>query len=113
MDYGATYVDMGVSAIKAAERASFQLQEPVVVVPMIGQNDIKEEVFTLEDAQMLASYAKDHPYVVAGLSAWSLGRDEECHKLEEGMLAVEASPRCSGVEQQPYEFSGILSEHDE
>ncbi len=113
MDYGSSYVDMGVSAIKAAERASFQLQEPVVVVPMIGQNDIKEEVFTLEDAQMLASYAKDHPYVVAGLSAWSLGRDEECHRLEEGMLAVEASPRCSGVEQEPYEFSGILSEHDE
>ena len=110
MDYGSSYVDMGVSAIQAAERASSQLQEPVVVVPMIGQNDVMQEVFTLEDAQMLASYAADHPYVVAGLSAWSLGRDRPC----DGDLGddITASPSCSGVEQEPYEFSGILSEHD-
>jgi len=110
MDYGSSYVDMGVSAIQAAERSSFQLQEAVVVVPMIGQNDIMEEVFTLEDAQMLTSYAADHPYVVVGLSAWSLGRDRPC----EGERGddITASPSCSGVAQQPYEFSGILSEHD-
>ena len=110
MDYGSSYVDMGVSAIQAAERASSQLEEPVVVVPMIGQNDIMQEVFSLEDAQMLASYAADHPYVVAGLSAWSLGRDRPCDG-ERGD-DITASPSCSGVEQEPYEFSGILSEHD-
>ncbi len=110
MDYGSSYVDMGVSAIQAAEATSEQMQEAVVVVPMIGQNDIMEEVFTLEDAQMLASYAVDHPYVVAGLSAWSLGRDRPC----EGERGddITASPMCSGVAQEPYEFSGILSEHD-
>jgi len=110
MDYGSSYIDMGVSAIQAAEATSAQLQEAVVVVPMIGQNDIKEEVFTLEDAQMLASYAANHPYVVVGLSAWSLGRDRPC----EGERGddINASPTCSGVAQEPYEFSGILSEHD-
>ena len=110
MDYGASYIDMGVSAIQAAEATTSQLQAPVVVVPMIGQNDIMEEVFTLEDAQMLASYAGEHPDVVAGLSAWSLGRDRPC----EGERGddITASPRCSGVAQGPYEFSGILSEHD-
>jgi len=110
MDYGSSYIDMGLSAIKAAEATSRQLQEPVTVVPMIGQNDIMEEVFTLDDAQMLASYAAEHPEVVAGLSAWSLGRDRACdgNKGDD----ITASPSCSGVEQEPYEFSGILSEHD-
>jgi len=102
---------MGVSAIHAAEAASKQLQEAVVVVPMIGQNDIMQEVFTLEDAQMLASYAAEHPDVVAGLSAWSLGRDRQCMPTlcEDD---ITASPSCSGVRQAPYEFSGILSEND-
>jgi len=110
MDYGSSYVDMGVSAIQAAEATSSQLQEAVVVVPMIGQNDIKEEMFSLEDAQMLASYAAEHRGVVEGLSAWSLGRDRPC----EGERGddITASPSCSGVAQEPYEFSGILSEHD-
>ena len=110
MDYGSSYVDMGVSAIQAAESASLQLQEAVVVVPMIGQNDIMQEVFTLEDAQMLASYAGEHTGVVAGLSAWSLGRDKACDGKRGDDIT--ASPRCSGVAQGPYEFSGILSEHD-
>jgi len=111
MDYGSSYIDMGVSAIQAAEAASKQLQEAVVVVPMLGQNDIAEEVFTLDDAQMLASYAAKHQDVVAGLSAWSLGRDRQCMPTlcEDD---ITASPLCSGVQQAPYEFSGILSEND-
>jgi len=112
MDYGSSYVDMGVSAIQAAEAASKQLQEAVIVVPMIGQNDIMEEVFSLDDAQMLASYAAAHPQVVSGLSAWSLGRDRPCEKANLCKDDITASPSCSGVQQAPYEFSGILSEND-
>jgi len=105
MDYGSSYVDMGVEAIKAAEATAKQVEGPVVAVPMIGQNDIKEEVFSLSDAQMLASYAAENPEVIAGLSAWSLGRDRKCERSGGG-----ASPTCSGVQQEPYQFSGILGE---
>ena len=113
MDYGALFVDMGVDAINAAEAAARQIGMPVTVVPMIGQNDIAEEVFSLADAQMLADYAEDHPEVVAGLSAWSLGRDRECGVTTypgENLShdGVRASPTCSGVKQEPYEFCGIL-----
>ena len=114
MDYGSSFVDMGVDAINAAEAAASQVGMPVTVVPMIGQNDIKAEVFSLADAQMLADYAEDHPEVVAGLSAWSLGRDRACRKIADtgemlsGHNGVMASAICSGVKQEPYEFSGIL-----
>ena len=114
MDYGSSFVDMGVDAINAAEAAARQIGMAVTVVPMIGQNDIKEEIFSLADAQMLADYAEDHPEVVAGLSAWSLGRDRACRKIADtgemlsGHNGFMASAVCSGVTQEPYEFSGIL-----
>ena len=105
MDYGSSFVDMGLEAIKAAEAAAEQVGKAVTVIPMIGQNDIKEEIFSLSDAQMLATYASEHPEVIAGLSAWSLGRDRQCEKSGGGV-----SPSCSGVRQEPYQFSGILGE---
>ncbi len=114
MDYGASFADMGVDAINAAEAAARQIEMPVTVIPMIGQNDIKEEIFSLADAQMLADYAENHPEVVSGLSAWSLGRDRACRKIADtgerisGHNGVMASAVCSGVNQEPYEFSGIL-----
>ena len=114
MDYGSSFADMGVDAINAAEAAAKQVGMAVTVVPMIGQNDIAEEIFSLADAQMLADYAEDHPEVVAGLSAWSLGRDRACRKIADtgerisGHNGVMASAVCSGVTQEPYEFSGIL-----
>ena len=114
MNYGATFADMGVDAINAAEAAARQIGMSVTVIPMIGQNDIAEEIFSLADAQMLADYAENHPEVVAGLSAWSLGRDRSCRKIADtgerisGHNGVMASAVCSGVKQEPYEFSGIL-----
>src|SRR5690606_38700545 len=45
----------------------------VGTTPMIGQNDVDGEVFTLDDAEGLTSFARSRG--VARVSMWSLNRD--------------------------------------
>ncbi len=110
MDYGSA-VDHGgamgtdaIDAIKATEKqlATAGLHAKIGVTPMIGVNDTSTEVFTLADAQQLASYVATDPQV-AGISMWSMGRD---NGSEAG--AAYASPTGSGLTQNPYAFSAIL-----
>ena len=75
---------MGVSATQAAEAVIEQLQllypcasraqlyALLIVTPMIGYNDVSPEVFTLQDASVLAAYASSNS--LAGVSMWSLNR---------------------------------------
>ncbi len=44
------------------------------IIPMIGVNDVTSEVFSLEDAKALLTFARATPYV-NGLSGWSVNRD--------------------------------------
>jgi chitinase len=68
---------------------------------MAGRNDTGV-VTTLDDARAVANYAREHGIGFLGL--WSLSRDNgSCPRL------VEASPVCSGVSQDDYEFSGSAS----
>ncbi|MEV7635720.1 chitinase [Pseudarthrobacter enclensis] len=71
------------------------------ITPMIGTNDVQNNVFTLEDAQGLNDYALDKG--VGRVSMWSLNRDVSC-----ASPASEASHSCSGVDQQPGEFAQLL-----
>ena len=69
--------------------------------PMIGQNDVDGEVFTLADASGLAELA-----VKKGLgrvSTWSLNRDQPCG-AQFADVAVHSNT-CSGVPQQPLAFA--------
>lgn len=73
--------------------------------PMIGQNDVLAEVFDLEDAEQLNSFA-----ITKGLgrmSMWSANRDVECGDNYADVRIV--SDSCSGVKQSKYKFGEILT----
>ena len=76
------------------------------VTPMIGQNDIRGEVFGLDAAAELNEFAREQG--LGRVSFWSLNRDRACDPGEAGEGV--AAERCSGVEQQTGDFSGVLGE---
>lgn len=78
----------------------------VGATPMIGQNDVDGEVFTLADAAALATFAQDNG--LGRVSLWSLNRDAECSASFAG-VAVH-SDTCSGVEQDPAAFVSVFSD---
>jgi len=74
--------------------------------PMIGQNDVLSEVFTLDDAQELNDFARSQK--LARMSMWSLNRDRQCGPNYPDISVV--SDACSGVEQRGVTFASVLSE---
>lgn len=73
--------------------------------PMIGQNDIRGEVFGLDDATTLNAFAQQKQ--LGRLSAWSLNRDATCGPNYLDVHTV--SNQCSGVDQEPGQFADVLS----
>ncbi|MBN2735216.1 MAG: hypothetical protein JXQ82_10250 [Methanomicrobiaceae archaeon] len=118
MDYGDDYKgDMGQYAIDAATNTNKQLSQGYYsgkseveiwkrmgLIPMIGQNDNRYEIFTLENAKTFAEFAGDKG---AGMmSIWSVHRDNGgCPGT------CPATPQCSGIVQTDYEFSNILKNY--
>ena len=107
MDYGeaiprncvvsAGVCDMGRSAIQAARNMHVRYGLPmsrIELTPMIGVNDVVSNVFTLDDARLLAGFVRDHG--LGGLHFWSLDRDAPCAP---GMAAV--SSVCNGLTSFP------------
>ena len=106
MDYGppADPNLMGQNAIDAATHTLEQLQAMHLdarlgITAMLGKNDVSPEVFTQIDAQTLFHFAQGNPRIGL-LSMWSVGRDRPCPA---GAKVVAGA--CSGIEQQPYEFT--------
>ncbi|MBJ7451520.1 MAG: hypothetical protein JHC71_05465 [Blastococcus sp.] len=77
----------------------------VGATPMIGQNDIEGEVFTLADAEELTAFARDNG--VGRVSLWSLNRDTGC-SASFADVAVHSNT-CSGVEQESLAFVDVFS----
>jgi hypothetical protein len=109
MDYGDSAPpdsDMGQNAIAAAQAVSGQLSgaswATIGVTPMIGVNDTAPEVFTLQDAQVLLEFAQQNS--LGRLAMWSVTRDQPCP----GGPGGTAQDTCSGVDQQPFEFTNIF-----
>jgi chitinase len=73
--------------------------------PMIGQNDIDGEVFTIDDANGLASYAVERG--LARVSTWSINRDQPCGASFADVAVL--SNTCSGVDQEPLEFAAVFT----
>lgn len=73
---------------------------------MIGQNDEPKEVFTLDDAKLVHQFAKEKG--ISRVSIWSANRDISCSDNYVNLRIV--SDSCSGIKQERYEFSKILSE---
>ncbi|MFJ8478141.1 chitinase [Kitasatospora sp. NPDC094011] len=112
MDYGPD-LDMGGAAVEAAkglleqmaqiwpEKTTAELWRMQGNTPRIGVNDFTNEVFSAEDARTLAAFADDKGIQL--LAFWSVGRDRACP------TTGELSESCSGVPQQPADFSHLLS----
>ena len=110
MDYGSSVPpgQMGKAAISASQATEKQvtsigLSTKIGITPMIGQNDLPGEIFSLDDARSLVAFAKQNSYV-SMLSMWSLGRDKPCDTGTGGSV----SPTCSSISQQQYDFVKIL-----
>jgi len=115
MDYGsypAPHPDgkMGDYAIDAAQAAHTQLKgilggsdaavwSRIAVTPMVGVNDVQEEVFTVADAAKVGAFAKSRG--MAWVSMWSAARDKACSDGPGGP----ASATCSGVGQSANAFT--------
>jgi hypothetical protein len=110
MDFGARFSkDKKMSDIAIA--SALKTHEQLVTIdpniqlglcPMIGQNDVKDEVFSLEDAKVLRQWAKTQPWVCS-FSFWSINRDTGKPGRREGATR-------SGIDQQPWEFTHIFQQ---
>lgn len=78
----------------------------VGATPMIGQNDVEGEVFTLADARELTAFARDNG--LGRVSLWSLNRDTRC-SASFADVAVHSNV-CSGVEQETLAFVDVFSD---
>jgi hypothetical protein len=102
---------MGATAIQATRAVFGQLQNllsgaswaTIGVTPMIGVNDIVKEVFTLQDAHDLLAFARQNG--LGRLAMWEVNRDKSCPP--NGPSGV-AQNTCSGVDQQPFDFTNIF-----
>ena len=114
MDYGTTVDNggkMGQNAIDAIKATEAQLNNlgmqstKIGATALIGVNDIVSEVFTLADAQQLASYAATDSRV-AELSMWSLNRDNGT-----GAGSPTSNATNSSISQTLFQFASILGGH--
>ncbi|WP_207346316.1 carbohydrate-binding protein [Arthrobacter sp. E3] len=85
---------------------SDSLWRKIGLTPMIGQNDVADEIFTLEDAVGLHDFAVAKG--VGRVSMWSLNRDATCGPNYPDLTRV--SDACSGVDQKGQLFSTLLGE---
>jgi chitinase len=115
MDYGdavprncvvsAGVCDMGQSAIQAVRNLRARFGVPtsrIELTPMIGVNDVVANVFTLDDARILARFARDNG--LGGVHFWALDRDAPCPPGVSGVSTV-----CSGLTGVPaFAFTGAF-----
>lgn len=86
-----------------------QVWKKLGLTPMIGQNDLPAEVFSVDDARGLQQFAVD--LGIQRLSMWSLNRDAPCSSppADSSPPTEEtASHVCSGVDQGSTRFSDLL-----
>lgn len=124
MDFGAAagsnpdMLELSVRALEATHkqlsdlylRLGVQLTSPQVwsrigATPMIGQNDVDAERFTVENAKGLAAYAVDKG--LGRVSMWSLNRDAGCRGTFTNVVVH--SNTCSGVAQEALAFSSVFA----
>ena len=87
--------DMGQTAIQAARNLTARFGVPaerIELTPMIGVNDVRDELFSLQDTDTLLTWARTNH--LAGVHFWSVDRDTPCDQAY-------ASPICSSVANVP------------
>ncbi|MEK7494702.1 MAG: chitinase, partial [Patescibacteria group bacterium] len=83
---------------------SVSLWRKIGATPMIGQNDIVDEVFTLEDAKGFNTFSRNQG--VGRMSMWSANRDTPCGENYVDVKIV--SDSCSGTKEKKFSFSEAL-----
>jgi chitinase len=83
-----------------------QVWGKVGITPMIGQNDVATEQFTLADAGVVNEFARAHG--VGQVSMWSLNRDSTCRTPLPSVLVV-VQTMCSGIDQGAQRFANVLA----
>ncbi|WP_120338061.1 chitinase [Cryobacterium soli] len=124
MNYGTDDTDASMSSmsIDALQATATQLEEIwhardldlpsggvwslLGATPMIGQNDVKAEIFTLDDARALNEFATAKG--LAHLSMWAVNRDQTCGSNYPNLRTVATS--CSGIEQAGVTFGSLLAQ---
>ena len=102
----ATQRQLGVIYRQAGVRLSDKtLWSKIGVTPMIGQNDVEAEVFTLTASSGLNEFARSHG--IGRVSMWSLNRDLTCGSNYVTLKI--ASDSCSGINQGKAKFAQLLS----
>lgn len=96
----AIYADAGVPL------GSHTAWRRIGATPMIGQNNVVDEVFTLDDARDLSRFADD--VGLGRMSMWSANRDRAC--ADAYIEANVVSDSCSGIGQGEETFADILSD---
>lgn len=95
-------IDAVISTIEQLD--SLNLYDTLLgVTPMIGVNEIEDEIFYLSDGDVLIEFLENEDRVKF-ISMWSTTRDFGTCPGEET-----ASPVCSGIEQNDYDFSFSFS----
>jgi chitinase len=113
-DFGAPVADMGQTAIRAAEGlerevtsrygvSSALAYEHVGISSMNGTTDESDETVSAANFQAMLTFAQQHH--LGRLTFWSVNRDRPC------AAKGAESDACSGIEQQPYEFSDLLAQY--
>ena len=118
MDDGESMADASIRTLKASHsqlstlysRADIELSDATVwgklgATPMIGQNDNKGEIFTLQDAAELDKFAAEQK--LGRMSMWSLNRDATCGPNYVDLERV--SDSCSGIDQGDAKFADALA----
>ena len=123
MDYGSVsdpdMLTLATGALEATHkqlsdlylRLGVQLTSPQVwsrigATPMIGQNDMDAERFSVADARGLAAFAVDNG--LGRVSMWSLNRDAKCRGTFTNVVVH--SNTCSGVNQDALDFSKVFAD---
>ena len=84
------------------------LWQKMGLTPMIGRNDVPDQVFSRDDAEGLSSFAAERG--LGRMSMWSLNRDKPCHADDPAQSANAASGNCSGQDQEPGMFARVLGQ---
>lgn len=100
-----TYRQLGILYERAGINiSSVSLWKKIGATPMIGQNDVISEVFTLEDATLFNTFLRERG--IGRMSMWSANRDIPCGENYVDVKVV--SDVCSGVTSPVFAYKEAL-----
>ncbi|HEX3720417.1 MAG TPA: glycoside hydrolase family 2 TIM barrel-domain containing protein [Verrucomicrobiae bacterium] len=102
LSHGKKMGDLAVSASNASHRQTLAIDSSIKIgiTPIIGRNDEKTEIFTLDDAREVMDFASKTDWV-RSVGFWSSNRDRP-------KGARKGGNHSSGIDQKPWDFTRIF-----